>query len=147
MVARGFTHVEVRKWLFCVTSSLAAWSERRLQVRRCGLLYFDLEWHPASCSTVLSKVFSRHLQAYQCIRTPVHVHIAAWSHSASPFPATGLFSLTKRFRWWHWQMEVHRPAVGSMLNLCGEGNTISDSMLPSVSSTVIYMVRVGLGLG
>ena len=43
-------------------------------------------------------------------------------------------------------MEVHRPAVGSMLNLCGEGNTISDSTLPSVSSTVIYMVRVGLGL-
>jgi len=88
-----------------------------LQARRCItvvlwprlLTFVSLARHTASCSTALPKVFSRHLQVYQCIRThksqheymwvanlwttPVHVHItnSCCSHSASPFLATGLF--------------------------------------------------------
>ena len=78
-------------------------------VARCCTLTSAAEFVSlaASCSTVLPKVFSRHLQVYPNVSepislsrspcelqkswiTPVH-NYSYWSHSASPFPATGQF--------------------------------------------------------
>ena len=43
------------------------------------LTFVSLTRHPASYSTALSKVFSRHLQVYQCIRTRTSQQESMWT--------------------------------------------------------------------
>ena len=131
-----FTHVEVRKWLLstcflCHAHWFACAVARFNAIHVACVSYYkgigykfllrsvvlwprllpfvSLARHPASCYAALSKVFSKHLQVYQCIRTHksqqesmwvanIMNHSSTcthsysyWSHSASPFLATGLF--------------------------------------------------------
>ena len=66
------------------------------------LLYFDLNcWlllclarHPANCSTALSKVFSRDLQVYQCIRAHKLTQNSAQVHVSCKLMAySGMYAL------------------------------------------------------